>query len=197
MKADMKGFLRFIGIMSLAVTLFGCGPFASTVVQLNRENYVPKIDATQYSQYQGKRLLLSTIIDESKNTENLAYYNPQRTVGYALNYSAATMPQPVVSYFWYMLQKAFERAGLQIDEYGKQYDAELSLVFTSLTDEEIRFSVRMVKLSQYGYQKDYVVTMAPTDSMDPKVLEQRAYGMVDAIVTTILNDPEFQKAFTT
>ncbi len=195
MKTDMKGFLRLIGILSLVVTLFGCGPFASTVVQLNRENYVPKINATQYSQYHGKRLLLSTIIDESKNTSNLAYYNPQRTVGYSLYYSTNSMPQPVVSYFWYMLQKAFEQAGIQIEEYGRLHDTELALVFTSLTDEEIRFTARLARLGQFGYQKHYIVTVPPTDSKHLKFLEQRAYGMVDAIVTTILNDPDFQRAF--
>jgi hypothetical protein len=37
--------------------------------------------------------------------------------------------------------------------------------------------------------------MPEAQSKDHAVLEQRAYGMLDSIVRTILNDPDFQKVF--
>jgi hypothetical protein len=143
---------------------------------------------------QGKRILLSTIIDNSKNTTNLFYYNPKQTVGYELYYSSSSAMQPVVSYFWYSLKKAFECVGIRIEEYGLAYDAELSLTFTSLTDEEIKFTAVLIKMGKWLYTRDYVVSMPKVQTDENSILEQRAYGMLDSIATTILNDQNFQKA---
>ena len=104
------------------------------------------------------------------------------------------MQQPVVSYFWYALKKGFECAGIRIFSYGL-YDAELSLIFKSLTDEEIKFTMIVTKIGKLIYQHDYVIKMPEAQSKDHAVLEQRAYGMLDSIVRTILDDPDFQKAF--
>jgi len=177
-----------------ALIICGCGPYATNIVDLNRDKYVCKINPAQFNNFQGKRFLLSTIIDESKNTTNLGYYNPDKTIGYRLSYSESSVQQPVVSYFWYALKKGFECAGIRIFSYGL-YDAELSLIFKSLTDEEIKFTMIVTKIGKLIYQHDYVIKMAEAQSKDHAVLEQRAYGMLDSIVRTILDDPDFQKAF--
>lgn len=184
------------GLLLTVLLLIGCGPYTSTVVQLNREKYVCQNDPTQFSAFQGKRILLMNITDESKNTSNLAYYNPEKTVGYQLFYSSQhQMPQPVVSYFWYALQKGFECVGVRIEEHGRIYDAELSLVFRSLTDEEVRFQAFLVRKAVSVLEKEYVVTMPKVQLVNKSVLENRAYRMLDAIVATILSDPDFKKAF--
>jgi hypothetical protein len=177
-----------------ALIICGCGPYATNIVDLNRDKYVCKINPAQFNNFQGKRFLLSTIIDESKNTTNLGYYNPDKTIGYRLSYSESSVQQPVVSYFWYALKKGFECAGIRIFSYGL-YDAELSLIFKSLTDEEIKFTMIVTKIGKLIYQHDYVIKMPEAQSKDHAVLEQRAYGMLDSIVRTILDDPDFQKAF--
>ena len=186
-----------VGCLLVSIlTMIGCGPFTNTVVQLKRDRYICAIDPNQFIQFQGKRILLSSITDESKNTTNLAYYNPERTVGYQLFYSKEhEMQQPVVSYFWYALQKAFECAGIKIEEHGKNYDVELSLIINSLTDEEMKFRVLLIKKGTLAHQRDYVVTTPKVQTKTLAVLEKRAYGMLDSIVLTILNDPDFQKAF--
>jgi hypothetical protein len=177
-----------------ALIICGCGPYATNIVDLNRDKYVCKINPAQFNNFQGKRFLLSTIIDESKNTTNLGYYNPDKTIGYRLSYSESSVQQPVVSYFWYALKKGFECAGIRIFSYGL-YDAELSLIFKSLTDEEIKFTMIVTKIGKLIYQHDYLIKMPEAQSKDHAVLEQRAYGMLDSIVRTILDDPDFQKAF--
>ena len=183
-----------ICVLVSALIICGCGPYATNIVDLNRDRYVCKINPAQFNNFQGKRILLSTIIDESKNTTNMGYYNPDQTIGYRLFYTKNSMQQPVVSYFWYALKKGFECAGIRIFSYGL-YDAELSLIFKSLTDEEIKFTMIVTKIGKLIYQHDYVIKMPEAQSKDHAVLEQRAYGMLDSIVRTILDDPDFQKAF--
>jgi len=184
-----------ICVLVSALIIYGCGPYTNNIVDLNRDNYICKINTTQFNNFQGKRILLSTIIDESKNTSNMGYYNPDKTIGYRLYSAENTLQQPLVTYFWYSLKKSFECAGVRIEEYGPIYDAELSLIFKSLTDEEIKFTMLVTKIGKLIYKQDYVVKMPEAQSKDHAVLEQRAYGMLDSIVRTILNDPDFQKVF--
>lgn len=180
-------------LLVISSVMIGCGPVPATLVNLNRERYVCKIDPSKFSQYQGKRILLSTIIDESKNTSNLYFYNPEQTIGYQLYYSSRSMQQPVVSYFWYALQKAFECGGIRIEERGPIYDAELSLVFKSLLEMK-KYNSLLTKKGSLLYSKRYEIRMPEVGTRNVDILEQRAYGMLDSIVTTILSDPDFQNA---
>lgn len=195
----MNASYRKIVLWALLLTVLamtGCAPYARMVVPLNREKYVCKNDPAKFTLFQGKRILLTTIRDESKNTSNLAYYNPEGTVGYQLFYSSRhEVQQPVVSYFWYALKKGFECVGVRIEEYATIFDAELSLIFLSLTDEEIQFRTLLTRKGVLTLQKEYAVTMPRVATVDKDLLEERAYRMLDAIVATILNDPDFQKAF--
>ena len=104
------------------------------------------------------------------------------------------MQQPIVSYYWYALKKAFQCAGVKVMEYGPYYDAELTLIFNSLTDEEIQFQLDLIKNDKLAYTKDYIVRMPDIEASNAEMLEKRAYAMLDSIVSTILNDPNFQKA---
>jgi hypothetical protein len=184
------------GLLLTVLMMTACAPYARTVVPLNRDNYICRNDPGQFSRYQGKSILLTTIRDESKNTSNLAYYNPEGTVGYQLFYSSDhSIQQPVPSYFWYALKKGFECAGIRIEEYGPIYDAELSLTLLSLTDEEIQFRALLTRNGVLTLQKEYAVAMPKLPVIDKGLLEDRAYRMLDAIVATILTDPGFHKAF--
>jgi hypothetical protein len=201
MKGDpmMKASYRKIvlgGLLLSTVMMSGCAPYARTVVPLNRDSYVCRNDPGQFGMFQGRRILLTTIRDESKNTSNLAYYSPEGTVGYQLFYSSEhSIQQPVVSYFWYALKKGFECVGVRIEEHGPIYDAELSLTFLSLTDEEVQFRALLLRQGTLSLQKEYAVAMPKLPAPDKALLEDRAYRMLDAIVATILSDPDFQKAF--
>jgi hypothetical protein len=185
-----------VGLLLTVLMMTGCAPYARTVVPLNRDSYICRNDPGQFSRYQGKIILLTTIRDESKNTSNLAYYSPEGTVGYQLFYSSEhSIQQPVPSYFWYALKKGFECVGVRIEEHGTVYDAELSLTFLSLTDEEIQFRALLTRKGVLTLQKEYTVTMPKLPTVDKGLLEDRAYRMLDDIVATILTDPGFHKAF--
>jgi hypothetical protein len=187
----------FILCLPVFFLLIGCAvmPYPDKFIQLNRERYVCNVDSAPYKKLHGKRILLASITDNSNNTTNLAYYNPKRTIGYDLYYSTRSMQQPVVSYFWYSLKKAFECTGVRIEESGPIYDAELTLTFNSLTDEKIIFSAVLTKIGKLLYEKEYIVVMPKVQKEEDSILEQRAYSMLDSIVRAILSDPYFQKAF--
>jgi hypothetical protein len=188
MKSTSRKTIFILSLLVIFLMLIGCSTHGKVV-------YLCKIDPAPYSKLSGKQILLSTIKDNSKNTTNFYYYNPKQTIGYELYYSPHGMMQPVVSYFWYSLKKAFECAGVRIEESGPVYNAELSLTFNSLTDEEIKFTAVLTKIGKLLYTRDHVVTTPKVQTDENSILEQRAYGMLDLIVASILNDPDFQKAF--
>lgn len=193
MKKNVFRMLPLVAFVLLAV--WACGPMTSTVVVLNREEYTPKVSPAEFSELQGRQILIWSIVDQAKNTENLAYYNEERTVGYKLFYSNPdrSMSQPVVSFLWYSLKKGFEQAGIKVVEDGPLYDAELFLTILSLTDEEIHFTALVTRSGRQLYTKEYRVHAPGAKSTDREVLKQRAYGMLDEIVRTILRDDDFRK----
>ena len=197
MKLKIIMIIFIIYLFVISAFLCGCTPVTvDNVIDLNRERYVSKIDPLKFEQYHGKRILLSSIQDQSDNN-NFYYYNPQRTIGYKLNYSDSSMQQPIASYYWYALKKAFQSAGIKVVEHSPYYDAELTLILHSLTDEEIQFEIDLIKSDKLTYNKYYVVRLPTVESSNAEMLEKRAYAMLDSIVTTILNDPDFQKALLT
>lgn len=181
----------FIAVF-LAATLYGCGPLTSTTVTLNREIYSSQIKPEEFASLKGKRILLGSIADQSSNTTNLNYFNPEKTVGYRLYYTSPqnSMAQPVVSFLWYTLKKGFEQAGIVVVEDGPLYDAEIYMTLQSVTDEEIRFNALVTMKGAELYKKDYAVRAAGEKTTDVAVLEQRAYAMFDDIVRVVLKDAE-------
>ncbi len=152
-------FRIFFLAVFLAATLYGCGPLTSTTVTLNREVYFSQIQPAEFACLKGKRILLGTITDQSSNTTNLNYFNPEKTVGYRLYYTSPqnSMAQPVVSFLWYTLKKGFEQAGVVVVEDGPLYDAEVYMTLQSVTDEEIRFNALVTMKGAELYKKDYAV----------------------------------------
>jgi len=190
-----KGFkIYFIVYVMVVLFVVGCGPAVNTTVKLGRDNYVSKINAADYKVFQGKKILFHSILDKSTNTSNLSYYNPEKTIGYDLYYKShgEGMAQPVVSFFWYALKKGFDHAGIVIEESSPIYDAELTMEFQSVTDREIIFDVYFTRMGKLIYKKTYSVKNLDAPTEDYSILEQRQYDMIDAIVKTILDDPDFK-----
>jgi hypothetical protein len=185
----------FIAYLMILFFVVGCGPVVNTTVKLGRDNYVSKINSEDYKAFQGKKILFHSIIDKSTNTSNLSYYNPEKTLGYDLYYKSPGegMAQPVVSFFWYAIKKGFDHAGIIIDESSPIYDAELTMAFQSVTDREIIFDVYFTRMGKLIYKKTYSVKNLDVPTEDFSILEQRQYGMIDSIVKTLLDDPDFKK----
>lgn len=193
--ASRKFVVNFIACALIVLFMIGCGPVVNTTVMLSRDKYVSQLNPEDYKFFAGKRILFNSIIDKSTNTSNLYYYNPEQTLGYSLYYKnpGQTMAQPVVSFFWYALQKGFDHAGIIIEESSPIYDAELTMTFLSVTDREIIFDVLFTKMGRIICQKNYSVKSPDVKTEDVSVLEQRAYGMIDSMVKAILDDPDFKK----
>ena len=66
---------------------------------------------------------------------------------------------------------------------------------TSITDTEFKFNLLLGKGGMPKLKKSYAVTIPQSPSLNPPILEQNGYHMLDAIVEAILDDPEFKKAF--
>jgi hypothetical protein len=181
----------------IIISIVGCLPMADKNIQLGREKYVSQMSPENYKMVRGKRILFSSIEDKSGNTHNLRYFNPERTVVYQLSYKAPGegMAQPVVSFFWYALKKGFDQAGIIIEESSPIYDAQLTMTFRSVTDREINFDVIFTRLGGLIYEKNYSVRTPNRQIADKSILEQRAYSMIDSMVKTILDDPDFNKMF--
>ncbi len=187
--------IYFAACVLIAIFVLGCGPVVSTTVKIGRDNYMPKVKADDYKALHGKKILFHSILDKSANTSNLSYYNSEKTIGYDLYYRSPGegMAQPVVSFFWYALKKGFDHAGIIILESSPVYDAELTMSFQSVTDREIMFDVLFTRGGKLIYTKTYSVNSSGVQTEDVSVLEQRQYDMLDAIVKTVLDDPDFSK----
>jgi hypothetical protein len=187
----------FTAYVLIIIFMVGCATTANSIVQLSREKYVSQVNPKDYKMFRGRRILFSSIIDKSTNTSNLAYYNPERTIGYQLYYTLPLqgMPQPVVSFFWYALQKGFDHAGIIIEESAPFVDIELTMILRSVTDKEINFDVFFTRMGRLIYEKNYLVKTPYVQTTNNFVLEQRAYGMIDSMIKTILDDPNFKKMF--
>lgn len=162
-------------------------------VPLYLVEYTPKIDATKYSKFRGKKLCLSNIRNEAGNTTNFDYFSKDQKVHYQLSNKANTIIMLTQNYFWYAYQKAFSQIGLEAStDCSPENTPELWIIFQSLNDEELQLKINVLKNRETLYEKDLVVTMAPTATRNITELQKRAFEMIDLTVTRILDDPGFQ-----
>jgi len=181
----------------LFICVAGCASPTTTVITLNREKYNPKLNPKDYEFIKDKVILFHSIVDLSKDSSNWIYYNPEKTVAYKLYYDSPekALPQPVVSFLWYAMEKGFLRMGVIIDEQGIKSDAELNMYLKSLTDSEAHFVITTTCGGKLAYKKAYAVKAPGDISKEESALEQRAYDMFDSILKVIMDDPDFRKMF--
>lgn len=175
----------------------GCeGHFSNYVINVSRSNYQPKIDSTKYQEFKGKAVSFSSIKIKAKNITDLTYYSSDHKVAYILYYEKSTPRQPVASYFWYTLEKSFQHVGMFVTEFRSIPNVpEMILTFTSLTDSEAVFSIRLEKNERLLFEKTLEVTQQMPHTEDKAELEARAYRFLDLITEKILSDPDFKNAF--
>ncbi len=98
----------------------------------------------------------------------------------------------IASYYWYCFEKAFKNVGMIIYQDAAPSDIpEFIFEFDYLTDSKISFNVTVNKNSKVVYKKRFNIMMPGTESNNIPYLENRAYEMVNSIITNILNDPDF------
>lgn len=119
----MKTVVKNVFLNSLVLLfLLSCASFTPPEgvlnVQLSRDQYNPLVQTSKLSEYKGRTIIFDSIDIDAKDVENMYYLNQEQTVGYTLFYKTSGMPQPVVSFFWYALQKKFSSIGIDVKEGG-------------------------------------------------------------------------------
>jgi hypothetical protein len=157
---------------------------SSINVDLSYERYTPRLQADKYSALKNKKLFLSSFTNNASNTTVFYYFSPDFKVRYG--------EYAMTSYYWYCFAKAFNHIGMTTYEENAPSDIpEFTFKFDFLTDQKINYFVKVTKRYNVIYQKQFEVTMPASGSEDKKYLENRAYQMVDNIITNILNDQNF------
>jgi hypothetical protein len=174
-------------LLAVCVLLFSGCATSSVYVDISYDRYSPQFQAEKYSAYKGKYLFLSTFDNNAKNTSVFYYFSPDSKRKYG--------EYAIASYYWYCFEKAFNKIGMTVYKETAPSDIpEFIFKFDHLTDQKISYSITVKKRMNVVFQKKYEVTMPAPESEDKQFLENRAYEMVDSIITNILNDPGFAAA---
>jgi len=207
-----KGLFQVCYIVCLmaAFLLLGCA--AGSKVTVKQESYIPGVRSAEFGHFKGKTVILDNFINQAANTKTWGYNSADNKV----YYEATTHLE---SYLWYCFQKAFQQMGMKVydQSYGGYWNpyhpywwgaappprapaavkgaTEFQLILTSMTDQEAKFQVLLLKNGENKLQKDYTVTVKPVSSQDTKELEKGAYKLIDQMIITVFKDREFLRAF--
>jgi hypothetical protein len=185
MVAAMKKLLARLVLVVSAIVLSGC---AGTVT-LAADRYQPTIPALDVAAYKGKAVVLRNFENVDNATTLFAYPGNGRKYGGPL----------LTSYFWHCFREAFERMGVTVYEDGNVPAGKSAPVM----------DVRLVAIHEASYRvgvslrgpagnfrwKPFGITGPAVSSDDARVLERRAYQMMDALFIAIITDPEFRTTF--
>lgn len=193
MKRKMKIFILFTLIM------FSCSfppPEGVINVRVSRDQYQPLLESSKFAEYRGQIIFFDSIDIAAPDVTNFYYLNEDKTVGYTLFYTSDGIQQPVVSFFWYALQKVFENIGIDVRERGPiKNAAQLNLKIIALTDQEAKFIVSLSRNGLLLMQKEIIASKKFPPTKDDSELKKRAYEFIDLIAETILSDPDFKREF--
>ena len=176
-----------LAALALLAGLSGCR--RGTHVYIQQDKYSPQLHEN-LNVYKGTAVFLSDFTNRADNTSRFYYYSPD----YGVTYEGSPSLQ---SYLWYCFQKAMTGLGMTVhsrDDNPPAEVPEVQLVFTSLTDQEFKFEVTVLKGKQEVYKNSYAIAAPPSKDKRPVALEERAYRMVDAAVSTVLFDQKFQQS---
>jgi hypothetical protein len=185
-------------LILFSLIMFSChfAPPANIEVRVSRDQYNPLLDQSKYAEYRGQTIIFDSIDIEARDVTNFHYLNEGKTVGYSLYYTSNGTQQPVVSFFWYALQKVFTDVGIVIKEAGLiKNAAQLNLKIMSLTDQEAKFIVSLSRNGILLMQKEIIASKKFPPTKEVSELQKRSYEFIDHIAETILSDPDFKKGF--
>jgi hypothetical protein len=154
---------------------------SSVYIDISHERYIPRFQTTNYSAYKGKRVFLNSFTNNAKNTSVFYYFSPDSKIKYG--------QYAIVSYYWYCFYKAFNNIGMVTYKDTAPSDIpEFLFDFDYLNDQKINFNV-IIKINlNVVYQKKYELSFPAPESENNFYLENRAYEMVDRIISEVLND---------
>lgn len=192
----MKKNLSFILITFLLLSCMFPPPQGVINVPVSRDKYMPLLQPSSFAEYKGQTIIFDSVEIEAPGVDNFYYLNEDKTVGYTLFYTSNGIQQPVVSFFWYALQKSFESVGIVVKDSGLiKNAARLNLKITALTDQRAAFKVSLLRNGYLIVQKDITVAKKFTPTKEVPELTKNAFDFIDLIAGSILSDPDFKREF--
>lgn len=215
---------RIFCFIVMVVFVTGCVKhIVNQTINIHQGLYLPKFDVGRYEPLKGKMISFNSIEIEAKNVANFYIYSQDKKTGYgfygmvsskvasriisqmsgsflatavALDAMSEEQRQPVATFFWYALEKSLRHAGLFVSETGPLKNIpEMVLTFTSLTNSEAVFRLKMTKDQVFLFEKELTVFHQMSPTTDTDELVRRSYLFIDKIAEKILSDSDFIKAF--
>ena len=181
-----KAIIVLLGL-SLLAAVSGCK--RGTYVYVQQDKYAPQLHAN-LNVYKGTTVFLNNFSNQASNTSSFYYYSPD----YGVTYESSPSLQ---SYLWGCFQKALVGLGMtvhSVDDSPAPGVPEIQMTFNSLTDQEFKFQVTVLKNKQEVYKNSYAIAAPPSNDTRAIALEERAYRMVDAAISSMLFDQKFQQS---
>jgi hypothetical protein len=194
----MKKSVLFLLLLMVFSMLISCSfppPAGVLNVPVSRDKYYPALQPAKYSEYKGQVIIFDSMEIVAPGVENFYYLNADKTVGYTLFYKSDGIQQPVVSFFWYALQKSFEHVGILVKDGIIKNANQLHIKILWLSDQKAIFNVSLLRNGYLLYQKDIGVFKPFPSTKDVAELQKRSFEYIDSIAETILNDPDFKREF--
>jgi hypothetical protein len=193
----MKRKIKFF--ILAAVILCSCSyppPRGIIEVPVSRDQYQPLLDQSKYAEYRGQKMIFDSIDIEAPEVTNFYYLSEDKKVGYTLFYKSDGIQQPVVSFFWYVLQKVFQDIGIDVrEELVIKNVPKLDLKIMSLTDQDAKFILTLSRNGILLVQKEIIVSQKLPSTTDVPELKKRSFLFIDRIAEAILSDPDFKREF--
>lgn len=173
-----------------AIALSGC---RRPNVVLSPYEYQPSI-AAQLKYYKNKPIDLMWVVNRANDTSTFYYYNPEGTVFYEA-------PPTMERYFTTIFEKDLMSLGLKVSPPSKSATGapSLQLTIVSMNDSRFVFQAQLYAKSNIAFTKVYTITGPPKPEAGSKTdidaLRKRSYEMTNQVMRTILDDPEFKKAY--
>ena len=179
-----------VGVFILTGLLI-CGCDATrTRVQVGE--YKPQF-TKDLSLYEGKSLYLMNFDNQANDTSIWYYYSSDKKLRYGAD-------STIHNYFWYAFNDAFIKAGMAVSsvDHPDLTAPAMWVTLRSITDERYNVRVTVQKRGARTFLKDYSVeeTLPAEADRNPQLMAQRAYGMTNRLIESVLGDPEFQKVIT-
>jgi len=190
----MKQVVRVVAVVALGLAALTAQPGCrrgGAYIWVQQQRYIPNLPA-ELQAYRDRPIYLGDFVNEAANTGTWYYYSPDQMVTYE------TAPE-VESYMRLCFAKAMSTLGMVvlIDPPVTQDPTlpMLTATIISWDDYAIHFQVVLTRYMQAVFQQEYRIEVQRIETVDPTILEDRAYRIMDMVVAGMLADPGFQSAF--
>jgi len=164
-------------------------------VVLSPYDYQPSLQ-NQAKFYKNKPIDLMWVINRANETSFFYYYNPEGTVFYEA-------PPTMERYFTTAFERALMSLGMKVSPPSQPATGApgLQLTIVAMNDSRFVFQAQLFAKKSIAFTKTYKVEgppkpgEAPDGKPDINALRQRSYEMTNKVIKTVLDDPEFKKAY--